>query len=262
MGRFDGQVAWVTGASSGIGAACARELAREGAHVVLSARRADKLHAEVEAIRAAGGSAEARAVDVTDEAACVAAVEAIVADRGGLDVVLANAGFGVAGRVASLSDAEVRGQFDVNVFGLLNTVRAAVPALAARKGRIGLVGSVAAFAVPPKNGVYAASKAAVHALGQALSLELARDGITVTTIHPGFVESEIARVDNRGVHHPDRKDPRPGALMWPTDKAARVMVRALHARRTVFVFTGHGRFAVALSRFAPGLLRALLARSG
>lgn len=261
MGRFDGQVVWITGASSGLGAACAETFAREGALVVCSARRADKLDEVVAHIEAQGGRAEARVLDVTDDGACAAVAEAIVADHGGLDVVLANAGFGVAGPTAKLSDEVVRRQFDVNVFGLLNVVRAATPSLVARRGRLALVGSVAAFAVPPKNGLYAASKAAVHALGQALDLELAPKGVSVTTIHPGFVVSEIARVDNEGQHDPSRKDPRPGFLMWPTDRAARVMVRAIHARKRVFVFTGHGRFAVLVSRLAPGLLRAALARS-
>jgi len=261
MGRFDGKVVWITGASSGIGAACAEEFASEGALVVCSARRLDKLQDVVGRIEAAGGRAEAVAVDVTDEGACADAVQHIVDAHGGLDVVLANAGFGVAGPVARIGDADVRRQFDVNVFGVLNTVRTAVPALVERKGRLALVGSVAAFAVPPKNGVYAASKAAVHALGQALDLELGRKGVSVTTIHPGFVVSEIARVDNEGHHDPSRTDPRPSALMWPTDKAARVMLRAIHARKHTFVFTGHGRFAHWLSRLFPGVLRTLLARS-
>ncbi len=260
MGRFDGAVVWITGASSGIGEACARRFATEGAHVVVSARRKSRLDEVVTRIEAGGGSAEAIVVDVTDEASNQAAVEAIVARHGRLDVVLANAGFGVAGPVAKLSDAEVRRQFDVNVFGLLNTARCAAPALIEAKGRLALVGSVAAFAVPPKNGVYAASKAAVHALGQAMELELGRKGVSVTTIHPGFVESEIARVDNEGRHDPSRDDPRPARLMWTSDKAARVMVDAVYRRKGTFVFTGHGRFAYGLSRFTPGLLKAILKR--
>lgn len=261
MGRFERQVVWITGASSGIGASCAQRFAAEGAHVVCSARRADRLQELVAAITTAGGSAEAVVLDVTDDEACAAAVEGIVARHDRLDVVLANAGFGVGGAVAKLSDAEVRRQFDVNVFGLLNTVRAATPALIASKGRLALVGSVAAFAVPPKNGVYAASKAAVHALGQAMELELGRKGVSVTTIHPGFVESEIGQVDNEGRHDPSRDDPRPKAYMWTSDEAARVMVNAIHRRKGTFVFTGHGKVAVALSRFAPGLLKQVLSRA-
>ncbi len=261
MAAFDGKVVWITGASSGLGAHCAARFASLGAHVVCSARREEALSEVVDGIRAAGGSAEVAVLDVTDAEACEAVAAGLVQSHGRIDVVLANAGFGISGPVARTSDEDARRQFDVNVFGVLNVVRAATPALIEAKGRLAIVGSVAAFAVPPKTGLYAASKAAVHALGQAMELELARKGVSVTTIHPGFVESEIARVDNDGVHHPDRDDPRPSALMWKTEDAARVMVQAIARRKGTFVFTGHGRFAVWLSRFAPGVLKAILRRS-
>ena len=96
--------------------------------------------------------------------------------------------------------------------------------------------------------------------GLSLAAELQGTGVSVTTINPGFVTSEIAQVDNEGVFDPSRRDKRPSGLMWDTDDAARVMVRAIDRRRRDFTFTGHGRFAVLMSRWFPTLTHYLVAR--
>ncbi len=252
--RFDDKVAWITGGGSGIGAALARELASRGATVVVSGRREDRLAEVVASIESAGGRAVAMACDVAAEDQVQATVGRIVAELGGLDLAVANAGWGLVGSVESLSAADWRRQLDVNVIGAAVTARHAIPALRATKGRLALVGSVIVYACPPGNAPYSASKAAVDALGRTLSAELAPDGISCTTFHPGFIESEIAQVDNQGVFRPDREDRRPAKLMWPADKAARAMADALHARRREAVITGHGKVVAFLGRHFPGLV--------
>jgi NAD(P)-dependent dehydrogenase (short-subunit alcohol dehydrogenase family) len=259
MGRFDAKVAWVTGGGSGIGKACSLELAREGAVVAVSGRRLEKLEATVAAIEALGGKALAVPCDVTDEEAVKAAVATVVETLGGIDVLLANAGFSSGGKVMDVPDEAWRRQFDVNVFGLLNCVRVSGPHLHASGGRIGLLGSVMGFLTVPKNGPYAASKAAVRSISETLAMELADTGVSCTGIHPGFVESEIAQVGNDGVFDADRADKRPAQLMWKAEDAARVIVRGLHKRKRELVVTGHGKVFVALSRMAPSLV-ALLGR--
>ena len=261
MGRFDGRVVWITGGGSGIGAACARRFAAEGAKVVVSGRRAEKLDHVVTELKGTGAIASAVVCDVSTQDACDAAVAEILGEYGQLDVVLANAGYAVGGKMLDVTDAEWRRQFDVNVFGLLNTVRAAREALRETRGQIGLVASVASFLPTPGSGVYATSKAAVRMIGDTLAVELAAEGIAVTTIHPGFVESEIGQVDNEGVFREDWKDRRPGALMWTSEAAAKVMVRGLAKRQRELVFTGHGKAAVAMSRMAPSLTHFIVART-
>lgn len=251
---------WITGGSAGIGAACADVLAREGARVAVSARRVERLEEVVSRLEAHGVEALAVPCDVTDAQACVDAVATIAERFGQLDAALANAGFGVTGRVGELSDADWRRQFDVNLFGVVNTLRAALPAVEAQGGRLGLVGSVAGFVCPKKNAPYSASKAAALAVGRTLSAELHGTPTTCTTFLPGFVESEIGRVDNEGVFHGDKRDKRPAALMWRTEDAAEVMVRAWARRRREVIFTGHGRLLAGLSRLSPGLTFALAAR--
>jgi short-subunit dehydrogenase len=110
-------------------------------------------------------------------------------------------------------------------------------------------------------GAYGASKAAVHSIGETLQVELLGTGVTCTTIHPGFIKSEITRIDNEGNHHKDRADPRPSNLMWPTDKAAKVMVKAIAKRKKVFVFTGHGKIAVFLGKFFPSIARKISSKT-
>lgn len=258
--RFDGQVAWLTGGGSGIGRALARHFAAEGATVALSGRREDRLLSVVEEVEELGGRALAIPLDVTDESAVQAAAESVSAQLGRLDVCVANAGFAVAGKVERLTAEDWRRQLDVNVVGLALTAKYALPGLRTTRGRLGLVGSVAGLVSVPGYSAYHASKYAVRAIGQALAAELHGSGVSATLLHPGFVESEIAQVDNQGVHHPGRSDGRPARLMWPTSKAAASMVDALHARKREHVFTTHGRIAAFLGMHFPGLVHAVMAR--
>lgn len=260
--RFTDKVVWITGASAGIGRALALEFAREGGLVAISARREQRLGEVVGEVEGAGGRALAVVCDVTDEASVAAAVEHIVAELGRLDVAVANAGFSVDGPVAELSDEDWRRQYDTNVFGVLSTVRHAMPHLRESGGRMALIASVAAFLPFPKAGAYSSSKAAVGAIGETLSAELAGTSVSCTTIHPGFVTSELPQIDRRGRHHPDWEDRRPAQLMWATADAARVIVRAIHRRKREFVFTGHGRIGVWAARHFHGLTSAAIARSG
>jgi NAD(P)-dependent dehydrogenase (short-subunit alcohol dehydrogenase family) len=260
-GRFDGEVALVTGGGTGIGRAVCLELSRRGATVVVAGRRRDRLESVVSEITGAGGRATALPFDVADEEATRDAIAKLIAEFGRLDLVLANAGYGVNGRIWEVSHAQWQRQMDVNVFGLLHTVRHTMPHLLHSKGRLGLVGSVVAFISTPYAGPYTASKAVVRVLGETLALELQGTGVTCTTLHPGFVHSEIGQVDNEGQFRPERTDRRPQRFMWRAEDAARVMVDALHERERERVFTGHGQFAAFLGRHFPGLSHFVLSRA-
>ncbi|NDY96839.1 SDR family NAD(P)-dependent oxidoreductase [Wenzhouxiangella limi] len=260
--QFKDQVVWITGASSGLGWAMALEFARLGATLVLTARREKMLEQLVAHIEAAGGRAVAMACDVTDDASLRATADRIAAELGRLDVAVANAGFSVSGRFEDISAADWDRQMRLNVTALAMTARHALPQLRATAGRLVLIGSASAFVPVPRAAPYAASKAAVHSIGETLQIELSGSGVSCTTIHPGFVESNIARVDSAGVFHPDARDPRPARLMWPSDRAARVMVRAIRRRRKVFVFTGHGRLAYWVGRLVPPVARVAMRKVG
>ncbi len=253
-------VVWITGASSGIGKAMAFEWSRLGYKVVLSARRNELLEEIALDIRNAGGEALVFPVDIMEEKSIEDVVQRIIFAWGRLDIAIANAGFGVFGSIDTLTANDWSRQLQGNVTGLALTVKYALPHLKQNQGRIGLVGSVGAYLPNPNVGAYGASKAAVHSIGLTLQVELMGTGVSCTTIHPGFVVSEIARIDNEGVWHPERHDPRPSNLMWPTDKAAKVMVKAIIKRKRNYVFTTHGRVFVWLQRWLPGVVRTILSK--
>lgn len=252
--RFENKVVWITGGGSGIGKALALAFGREGATVAVSGRREDRLQQVVDELAAQSAKGLVVRCDVTDEASVAEAVQKIVRNLGGMDVAVANAGFSVAGRVEKLSAADWRRQLDVNVIGVAMTARYAIPHLRERKGRLALIGSVASMMAAPGVGAYAASKYAVRAIGQVLAVELHGSGVSCTTIHPGYIESEIAQVDNQGRFDPQREDRRPKNLMWPADRAARVMVDAIAKRKREYTFTGHGKVGAFAGRHVPGLV--------
>lgn len=260
--KYAGKTVWITGGGTGIGRALAVEYGRRGARVAVSGRRPGPLEETGRLVEEAGGEAIALICDVTSEEDLEKTVAEIVAAAGGLDVVVANAGFGVGGRIEDLSAEDWRRQFETNVIGLVMTVKVSIPHLRKTRGRIALMGSVAGTLGVPNSGAYSASKFAVRGIGQVLTAEHAAEGISCTTLLPGFVESEIAKVDNLGQYQEDWEDRRPAALMWPADRAARAMFRAIHRRNTEAVITGHGKVATFFANHAPRLTQNLMARAG
>jgi len=257
-----GHAVLITGASSGIGAALAREWAREGADLALAARRVDRLEELAAECRTRGRRALVIPCDVTRDGDVERTVATAREALGRLDVVVANAGFGVVGNVERLTLADYRRQFETNVFGVLRTVYAALPELRTTRGRLVVMGSVSGHIAAPGSSAYSMSKFAVRALSNALGLELARSGVSVTLITPGFVVSEIHQVDNRGVWHPETGDIVPGWLRMPAETAARQIVRAAARRRREVVITAHGKAAVFLHRHVPWLVTSAMRRFG
>jgi short-subunit dehydrogenase len=247
----------ITGASAGIGAAVARELALHGANLVLTARRRERLEALAAELRARVKVAVV-AADVTRDGDVESAVAEAERLFGGLDVVVANAGFAVTGRVDRLSLEDFRRQLETNVFGVLRTVYAALPALKRARGQLAIMGSVAGHVPTPGASPYHMSKFALRALAEALHDELRAEGVAVTLLSPGFVVSDIGRVDNQGERHDEDASRTPAWLRMPTDAAARQIVAAIETRRREAIITTHGKLAVFLYRHFPWLVQAAI----
>ena len=251
----------VTGASSGIGAALAREFAARGFAVALLARRVETLEALAAQIRAAGGRASAHAGDVTRDGD-IARVLADLASAGVVPrIVIANAGFGVVGSAQKLTLEDYRRQFETNVFGVLRTFHESLDALRQTRGRFVIIGSVSGHVAVPGGSAYAMSKFAVRAFAESLHGDLKPLGIGCTLVSPGFVDSDIRRVDNRGGLHAGVDDPIPAWLRMKTEVAARVMARGILRGKREVVVTFHGKVIVFVARHFPRLLRALLVRA-
>ena len=188
-GPLEGRVAVVTGASSGIGEATVRALSGAGASVALGARRADRLQALADSL---DGPTLVRAVDVTDEDQARAFVEAASQELGGLHILVNNAGLMLLGGVAGADTEEWRRMIAVNLLGLLYCTHAALPLLErSGGGDIVNVSSVAGRRADPGAAVYNMTKFGVHAFSEALRQEALHANVRVTTVAPGFVDTEL-----------------------------------------------------------------------
>jgi NADP-dependent 3-hydroxy acid dehydrogenase YdfG len=257
---FRDQVWLVTGASSGIGRAIAALLLREGAKVVLMARRAEVL----EQLRAEWGRLDrvlAFAGDVTDREACRGAVAAAVEAFGRLDGVVHSAGVSMRAKVADARPEVFRSLMDVNYFSTVDLAQAALPALAASRGHFVVISSVVGKFAPPWRSGYAASKHAVQGFLDAFRIEVADQGVHVMAVCPGFVATEISRnaVAADGGKH-GQMDADTAAGLDPDDVARRVLAGIARRAREIAPAGPRERMALALARFAPGLLDRMLLR--
>jgi NAD(P)-dependent dehydrogenase (short-subunit alcohol dehydrogenase family) len=189
-----GRTALITGASSGFGAHFARLFVREGANVVIGARRVEKVAALAQEL---GERALAVALDVTDEASLIAAYDTAEARFGTVDTVIANAGIAKAGRSTELAATDISAVVETNFTGLYLTAREGAKRMIAagfkesERGRIVLIGSITAELTGQGETAYAAIKAGVAHLGRQFAREWVRQGINVNTVQPGYVDTEI-----------------------------------------------------------------------
>jgi len=245
------RTAVVTGASSGIGAATAARLAEAGYHVVLAARRTDRVDEVAKQIRDRGGQAQAHRLDVTDRPA----VDALAASLDRCDVLIANAGGAIgADTVADASPEEWRTMFEVNVLGTLNTTQALLPKLiASGDGTIVVMSSTAGFVAYEGGGGYVAAKHGEHAIAATLRLELCGQPVRVIEIAPGMVktaefalnryhgDADKAAAVYAGVSEPLTDEDIADAVAWTVTRPAHVNIdlmvmrpRAQAAQHKVF----------------------------
>jgi NAD(P)-dependent dehydrogenase (short-subunit alcohol dehydrogenase family) len=206
----------ITGAARGIGAATATELARRGACVSLVGLEPDLLEQNANALGDRHMWVEA---DVTDQAALDAAVDATVDRLGGIDVVIANAGVANLGTVRTADPDEAARTITVNLIGPYRTAAATVRHLADSRGYLLIVASFAAFSPVPGGSAYAASKAGAESLAASFRLELAQYGITVGSLHPSWIDTNMVRLSEDAL--PTFKTIRTG-MPWPANTLTRV----------------------------------------
>jgi short-subunit dehydrogenase len=194
------KIVFITGATAGIGRETALHLAKRGHHVIASGRKELELAKLKD--EAAGWKLDTVALDVTSPASIAQAVAAVdkLTSGNGPDVLVNNAGFGVLGPTAEIGDAEMRRQYDTNVFGLMNVTRAFLPRMLERRaGRVINVSSVGGRITLPFFGVYNSTKYAVESLSDALRYELRPFGIDVALIEPGVIRTSFEATASAGL---------------------------------------------------------------
>jgi NAD(P)-dependent dehydrogenase (short-subunit alcohol dehydrogenase family) len=250
----------ITGASAGIGRATALRLARDGAAVAICARRADLLATAAAEITAAGGHALPVAADVTVEADMARFVGDTVARFGTLDVMICNAGFGIAGAIDDIAPAQMQRLMDVNFTGTYLAARAALRVFRAqRRGHLIVVSSIVGKRGVPYMGAYAATKFAQVGLAECLRAETAGSGIHVSVVYPVSTETDFFDVMSRetGTAITRASGPR-----QHVDAVAGAIARAI-ARPVPEIYPYfNSRFLVVLNALAPGLTDRIVKRFG
>jgi short-subunit dehydrogenase len=238
---FANRVAVITGASSGIGRALAVALAARGARVGVTARRADRLDELTREVRAAGGTIEAAACDITDRAATLAAVRGLADRLGPVDLMIANAGLGQTAGADPMNVPVFEQMVKVNVLGVAYSFEAVMESMLARRsGHLVAISSLAAYKGLPNSAGYCATKAAVNTYCEGLRIELHGRGVAVTCVCPGFVRTEMTA----GKTHPM-------PLVMGADRAAARILGALARRPKVYNFPRRMAFLMKLTRWLP-----------
>ncbi len=211
---------WITGASSGIGAALAKELVQRGAQVAISARREDRLEEVSE------GRMLVVPLDVTDSDAVLAAAETVRGEFGDIDTVVLNAGAWTTTKVAAWDHDAFRSQVEVNLIGTSSCLAAVLPTMLERgAGKIVIMSSVAGYRGVPGAEAYGATKAALLNLAESLRADLAPSGVVVQWVSPGFVRTELTDANTF-----------PMPFMIEADVAARTIADGLDSTRPEIVF--------------------------
>jgi short-subunit dehydrogenase len=238
---FAEQVAVITGASSGIGWALARVLAKQGARVGLIARRRELLERLAGEIGASGGRAAVAVADVSDRSQILAAIDEVRAQLGPVDLLIANAGVGAPTRLDPLNVSDVEQMIKINLLGVIYSIEAVLPEMLRRRcGHLSAVSSLGAYKGLPGESAYCASKAAVNTYLEGLRIQLRSRNIAVTTICPGFVETPMTQVNSFKMPY-----------LVTADDAARRIVRALASRRKVFNFPWPMSLVMRATRWLP-----------
>jgi NAD(P)-dependent dehydrogenase (short-subunit alcohol dehydrogenase family)/pimeloyl-ACP methyl ester carboxylesterase len=265
-GRFGGKLVLITGAGSGIGRAAALAFAAEGADVLATDIDETSAKETARLCRQHDVDAHPYPLDVTDAAAVRALALRVRAEQGVPDIVLANAGIGVAGPFLDTDEADWRRVLDVNLWGVIHTLRAFADLLVERDrgGHLVVTASASAYTPWPALTAYATTKAAVLSLAQSLRTELAPRGIGVSAICPGFVATNITRT-TRFVGQDPEAEQRSRELTtrayerrnFGPERVAPAILDAVEHNRAVVPVTLEGRLAAIGARLSPALMRGL-----
>jgi len=262
MDSFEGKVVVLTGASEGIGRSLALSLASAKARLVLAARSAERLASLSQECIARGAEVLCVPTDVSRRTDCTALIEAALARFGTIDVLLHNAGSTMWSRLDELEDPELLERLmRTNYLGAAWLTWRALPALAAARGRIVAISSLAGLVGVPTRTGYSASKHAMIGFFDSLRIELADKGVSVTVVAPDFVRSEI----HRRAIGPDGKplgvSPMQEAKIMTADECAAIILRATLQRRRLVITSLRGRAMRWLKLLVPGFVDHLAARA-
>ena len=254
MKKLKGKVVVITGASSGIGEAMAKEYAKVGAKVVLGARQADKLEALCKAIEADGGEAAWIATDVTKQEDCKALIDLAVERFGGIDVMICNAGISMRALFDDLDLSVLHRLMDVNFWGTVYCTKYALPYLQKSKGSLVGISSVAGIHGLPGRTGYSASKFAMTGFLETIRIENLKKGLHVMVACPGFTASNVRFSALTADGSQQGETPREEGKMMTAEQVARIVAKGIRRRQRLCLMEAEGRATHFVKKFAPALV--------
>jgi dehydrogenase/reductase SDR family member 7B len=254
------KVVIVTGATSGIGLACAEVFGRAGARIVASGRDAEKLRLLSERLTALSIDFITVEAEASDEEANRRLVEAAVNRYGGIDILIANAGISMRAMFEDLDMAVFRKVMDVNFYGSVYPVRYALPYLLERSGSVVAVSSINGHRGTPARTAYTASKYAMEGFFEALRTEVMHRGLHVLVVSPGFTGTNIRKNALRADGAVQGESPRDEGRMMTPEAVAEAIVRGLKRRKRDMVLTRQGKLVVMLNKIVPGWMDKMVYR--
>lgn len=263
---YSGKSIVITGASDGIGAEVARQLAPEGPRLTLAARSSDRLESVAAQCRSLGAEVETVTADVALDSNCQRIIDAALARYGAIDVLIANAGVSMHARFDEITEfSTFERLWRINCLGTIQCVRHAWEALKTSRGQIVGVSSLAAKTGIPSRTTYCASKFAQAGFLEALRIEAEDYGITVTSVYPGVVATEIRRNGLDGAGQPAGSSGLTERGAMSVEECARLIIKTMRARRRELVMTPRARLGLWIKLIAPAMVdrmaRAALARN-
>lgn len=260
--QLEGKRIVITGASTGIGEALALALARRGARLLLAARDAAKLQQVANACAQAGAQVAIQATDVAQPADCLELARRALAEFGGLDVLINNAGSTMWSRFDALGDLAIFEQLmKVNYLGAVHLAKYTLPALKESRGLIVAVASVAGFTGVPERTAYAGSKHALVGFMESLRIELAGSGVDVTIVAPDFVLSETHKRAIGADGKPLGASPMQTSRIMTAEECAARIVKAIERRKRLVILSARGRVGRWLKLLAPRLIDRIAANA-
>lgn len=255
MKRYlNGKVVVITGASSGIGEAMAREYSKMGAKVVLGARREEELKRVADDITAAGGAVAYAACDVVSEEECKRLIDTAIDNFGGIDVLICNAGLSMRALFDECDLKVLHRLMDVNFWGTVNCTKYALPWLQKSKGSLVGISSVAGIHGLPGRTGYSASKYAMTGFLDTIRVENLKKGLHVMTACPGFTASNVRFSALTADGTQQGETPRNEAKMMTPEQVAHIVARGIHRRKRLCLMEWEGRGTHLLKKFFPALV--------
>ncbi len=251
--KFKGKVVIITGASSGIGKACAFEFAKQGAKVVLAARRENKLKEIETEIKQQGGDTFFVKTDVKKIEDCKNLIKKTAEHYGKIDILINNAGISMRATFEDLDLSVIKELMDTNFYGAVYCTKFALPFLLKQKGTVIGISSITGLTPLPGRTGYSASKHAMDGFLNTLRLENFKKGLNVLIVHPGFTSSDIRNTALNKNGLPQKESPRDEEKMMSSERVAQIIAKAAFKRERDLILTNQGKLVVWLHKNFPSI---------